>query len=413
MIPRADLYKHLLFTSAGATTICGLIAFLHWMLPQDVGMPTTFLGWGILWVSLFIAGKMLGVCVRRFELWIPEKHVHAVNHKDSSEEIARVVVDDLRKISELRKLLQGHLLQINSDGETEATALIENLKCMDEQNQHLAEDFKGVSTTVHEMMSDWDSQQDGNQRTLGRFWKYAASRHEINEKQLASVQQVTEEARQLNNLTGLIRAIAKETNMLALNAAIEAARAGEAGRGFAVVADEVRKLSEQSAKAAQEIETGISRVATSIETQLGNSIDQERAAQEQDTLTKLVNQMVHMDTSRADLIAQLNKVVSKMEAHQDTQSSQIIALLSSIQFQDVIRQQVELVDTGLEELNQHLQELADLLAEPTLLLSERQVLSERIEKLLKRYVMDSQRKVHGQVSGKFATTDSAPNIELF
>ncbi|WP_177187786.1 methyl-accepting chemotaxis protein [Formivibrio citricus] len=376
-------------------------------------MPGTLLGWGMLWVSLFVAGKVLGVCVRRFELWVPEKHVHAANHKDSCEEIVRVVIDDLRRISELRKLLQGHLLQINSDGETEATALIENLKRMDEQNQHLAEDFKGVSATVHEMMKDWDNQQDGNQRTLGRFWKYAASRHEINEKQLTSVQQVTEEARQLNNLTGLIRAIAKETNMLALNAAIEAARAGEAGRGFAVVADEVRKLSEQSAKAAQEIETGITRVATSIETQLGNSIDQERAAQEQDTLTKLVNQMVQMDTSRSDLISQLNNVVSKMETHQDTQSSQIITLLSSIQFQDVIRQQVELVDSGLEELNQHLQELANLLADPASLLSERQALSDRIDKLLKHYVMDSQRKVHGEVSGKTTATNSAPSIELF
>ena len=94
MIPRADLHKHLLFTSLGATTICGLIASLHWMLPQDVGMPGSLLGWGTLWISLFVTGKVLGVCVRRFELWVPEKHVHAVNHKDSCEEIAKVVVDE-------------------------------------------------------------------------------------------------------------------------------------------------------------------------------------------------------------------------------------------------------------------------------------------------------------------------------
>lgn len=67
------------------------------------------------------------------------------------------------------------------------------------------------------------------------------------------VDSLSDRARRVSEVVGLISAIAGQTNLLALNATIEAARAGEAGKGFAVVANEVKSLAAQTANATQDI----------------------------------------------------------------------------------------------------------------------------------------------------------------
>ncbi len=84
---------------------------------------------------------------------------------------------------------------------------------------------------------------------------------DINNKAKESIQVIYEQTNMTNesvqkikDATGLITAIAEETNLLSLNASIEAARAGEQGRGFAVVASQIQKLAEQSNESARKIE---------------------------------------------------------------------------------------------------------------------------------------------------------------
>ena len=81
---------------------------------------------------------------------------------------------------------------------------------------------------------------------------------------ISAIRLVSENARQINEITGYVDDIAFQTNLLSLNAAVEAARAGDVGKGFAVVAHEVRMLANKAAEASSEIKNLIGQSSRNV-----------------------------------------------------------------------------------------------------------------------------------------------------
>ena len=121
-----------------------------------------------------------------------------------------------------------------------------------QQAQHLRETSTAMTHIAGTVQDNANAAAEASER-VGSAAGSAERGHQIAQSTLTTMQALQESSRTIAEITGLIDAVAFQTNILALNAAVDAARAGQHGKGFAVVAAEVGALSKKTADAAREI----------------------------------------------------------------------------------------------------------------------------------------------------------------
>jgi methyl-accepting chemotaxis protein len=416
---RASLIFVIVSLGAGVTVYL-FNGWFHTILLPGMGLTSPFgdaLGTILIVATAYLAQRFLSLAFYRDWLFgIQQREDNESRHGIVVVEAMDQVAAELSQVDNFNNVVCGQLTTIVEETEKAAYDITSRLTAIDDVITSLTSIVKASSEQSEDLLAASQEKVASNRALLETLNRYIHERMTAVEEDQQRVSQVVGEARSLTSLVKLIKDISGQTNLLALNAAIEAARAGEAGRGFAVVADEVRNLSAAADKAVTQINQGIQQVANSIESQFQDKLSRTNIDHEREALNSFANQLDELGESYLKLVEHDTAMLAQISSSSETLSSLFMDAIASVQFQDVTRQQIELVISALGRLSSHATMLSERLKtfdDPNCRVIT--PLSEHLDQVYSSYVMSSQRQTHDNVTGATRTggDQGGPKVELF
>ena len=301
-----------------------------------------------------------------------------------------------------------------AESEREILKVIDQIGILNTKANRQRENIAQSIRSGQELTDSTHQRVERNKQTLAAIEMQLESQTEEFRDNFDRIQSLAGDVRGLTPLIKVITSIAQQTSLLALNAEIEAARAGSAGKGFSVVAFEVRKLAVASTKAAADIGQKITSTCKRVDKEMAAahaSLEQHEASS---AMRSLVTDLGIMQTEFSRSSDLLLQVITEVDANYAESVHRLTEALGHMQFQDVMRQRLEHVQSALTEMRDHLQYLMDSRLDPDRGGNLDATFKSMLANHLTRYRMASQHVTHQAVAGGPAAGDhSRPNIELF
>jgi methyl-accepting chemotaxis protein len=316
----------------------------------------------------------------------------------------------------LTGLLRNQLDETNRISAEFAISVLTQISSVQIQASHLLSSLTDVRSQTASMCDQAQKSIESSKRKLQEMSEYTTSREAKLRDDSEAIQQVVTLMKDLLPLTSLIGTLSKQTRLLALNAAIQAANDHTVGRGFVAVADEMRKLALQIDSTSAQVDGVMRRVTRITEDKLLEMVSVNRIQTEKNWLHTLTDSMTQMSQQFQAAVFGLDRL--SRDSHEAVQTifNAVLKAQETAQFQDISRQQIELVQHGLDLCGDRLSSAGDLLSETA---NDRPLSIEPLEDLLRtledRYSMQSQQTIHDRALSNKSDDGRGkePIVELF
>jgi hypothetical protein len=309
-------------------------------------------------------------------------------------------------------LVDEHLRSVIGETEAAAADILGRLRATNDHVQDFVGFVRNSDLESKDSLAAAQSTLHKNTRLIEALHTYLVRRSAALEEQRATFEGFLETTRTLEQTLDSVSVIAGQTRMLALNATIEASRAGEAGRGFAIVALEIKNLSLKSDQSVKTIREAMEQVRASIGAHIERAANDREGAEEDRLLDNLNHDLVELGNSYQQMIDQHMRLLGGTDDHGRILSSDILAAIAEVQFQDIVTQQIGTVLKGLEGLRQYV-DLLRQADEGDCSGSLALAMDALIEKLRSHYVVGTQHANDALISRHEVVEQDSCNIEFF
>jgi methyl-accepting chemotaxis protein len=301
-----------------------------------------------------------------------------------------------------------------AESEREVVQVIEQIGELNANASQQREIIANSLQSGHELMEGSQVGTENNKQIFAAIGVQITEQTNELRGDFAHIQGLAQEVLALTPMIKVITSIARQSQMLALNAEIEAARAGSAGRSFAVVALEVRKMAALTARAAAEIAQKINSTCDRANRELSEA---QAAMEHHEKADVMAGLMEHLAETQRKFIGNdqaMRAMISELDVNYKENVLGLGRAMCHIQFQDVMRQRLEHVQSALLEMRDHMERLNERAADTSWDGKVDPTFKSLLAAHLDSYSMASQTVTHNSVAGgASAGGQSCPAIELF